>query len=204
MKVKAILGSDRLDGVFNFLFSRLSLSDVHKIVEVSASSTLTGRGSPFTTIDPNAIEQVYTDCWVSDPVNNSNLTISFKHHLLSISSYTFQSRMRTNNNVPLEWIVEGTNDFQEWKTIHYKERGNEIVGNGIVHNWETSNHDFFHSYRITMIGENHHTYSEAEKFYFALGRIEFFGFLNDFNYTIPHHKCFQFHFSIFLNIIISS
>ena len=180
MKIKLNDPQDPFNGIFNFMFSKLSEKKVKEIVHVSASSTLNTRGDPFTTIDPNANETKYTDCWVSNPARNSNLTISFQNHQFAMDSYTLQSRKGLSVNVPVEWVIEGTNNFLNWETVHSKERDNEIVGDGKIYNWNVSSKKFFHTYRMTMIDENYYG-SESQRYYFGLGRIEFFGSLFEVN-----------------------
>ena len=101
MKIKINYDQSPLNGIFDYMFAKAT-NKIHQFVQVSASSTHSGRGDPFTTIDPNANEQAYTDCWVSELVENSNLTISFINHQFALDSYTLQSRKGFDRNVPAE------------------------------------------------------------------------------------------------------
>ena len=105
MKIKINYAQKPLNGLFDYMFAKAK-NNINQLVQVSASSTFKDRGDPFTTIDPNADEQDYTDCWVSNLVENSNLTISFINHQFAMDSYTFQSRKGATSNIPTQWIIQ--------------------------------------------------------------------------------------------------
>ena len=84
--------------------------------------------------------------------------------------------------------------MKEWTTIHYKENGQELVGSLKIYHAQSSDKNFFSSFRFTMIGENYHAY-EQDKFLFGLGQIEFFGSLFEIKCTLSHREMLKvFHF----------
>ena len=89
-----------------------------------------------------------------------------------------RSRIDVDWNMPLEFILEGSNDDISWKFLHHKERNNELKTKDSKGNWTIDNNNkLFRSFRITQIGENYHIYGENEKYIFAFNKIELFGTL---------------------------
>ena len=188
MRIKIFNDTNKLDGIFNFTFKKYSDNYVYQnIVTAFASSTLSGRGDPTIVLNPYADKDEHVENWISKSEVNSNFTISFLHHLFSIDSYTVQSRSAYNSNFPLEWVLEATNDMKNWKQIHYKPHGTELVGLSQALHVKCPQKEFFQYYRFTMIGENRHSKTE-EKYMFALGQIEFFGSLFEIKCTLPHYQ----------------
>ena len=201
MRIKINNAEERLNGLFSFLFTQYSSHYVYEhIVNVTASSTLSGRGDPTIVINPKADKDDPLENWLSGYEENSNITISFINHLFSIDSYTVQSRQGIENNFPLEWIFEATNDMKEWTTIHYKENGEELISQQKTYHAQCSDKNFFSSFRFTMIGENYH-FDKNEKFYFGFGQIEFFGSLFEIKCTLPRREILKvFHFIYLLTL----
>ena len=197
MKIKFQNNGNDFDGLFMYLFTHYPETYIQQVVDASASSTYPGRPGPITAVNPTLEKIPYTKNWVSENVENSNFTISFIHCYFKIDSYTLQSRQGWDNNTPLEWVLEGTNDMIHWHTIHHKVRGNELSGNGLYDNWQCSQNRFFSSFRITMIGENKWKQSN-EKYIFGLSSIELFGLISNQYCTIFKKSCFpQLRFSLF-------
>ena len=167
--------NDLLDGLFSHLFQIRSKSQIQKFVQVTASSTLSGRGDPFTTIDPIMDKSDYYTNWISESQENSSITISFVKHQFAINSYTLQRRINHSDNYPLQWILEATNDRNNWFLIHNKIKGEELSTSTPFH-WVCPQKEFYREYKFTMIGENSWHYDYL-KYMFAIGTIEFFGSL---------------------------
>ena len=187
MRIK-ITDEGQHNGIFHIAFSKYPPNFVYgNIVTAFASSTYPQRGDPTIVINPYADKNESTENWLSDNFTNSNITVSFVNHLFSIESYILQSRQNINYNCPLEWVLEATNDMKNWKQIHYKLNGSELVGNNVTYHTKCPHEEFFQYYRFTMIGENYHKLEE-EKYMFALGQIEFFGSLFEIKCTLPHYE----------------
>ena len=178
--------TDQFNGLFTHLFSSRSENYIrNNILKVTASSIYPDRGDPFDTINPFVNITKFQDYWISQSKERSNITISFLQHHFALNSYSLRGRRLIYYNCPLEWVLEGTNDFHHWVTIHWKERGNELKGDGKEYHMNCSRKEFFSTYRFTMIGENYHI-SSNEKYIFGLETIEFFGALSDSLCTIPN------------------
>ena len=167
--------NDLLDGLFRHLFQTRTKTQIQKFVNVTASSTLSGRGDPFTTIDQTMDKSDFVTNWISESEENSSISISFFKHQFAINSYTLQRRISYSDNYPRQWVLEATNDGINWFLIHDKVEGDEMSASEPYH-WSCSKKEFYREYRFTMIGENHWYYQEY-KYMFALATIEFFGAL---------------------------
>ena len=196
MRIKINDPTIKLDGLFKFLFSSYLEESVFKIVKVSASSTETGHGLPSTIINPNANKSTYDRAWLSKNEENSNITLSFIRHQFAIDSYTIQSRSGIDYNYPLEWVLEATNDMHNWKEIHHKPNNTDLEGSDTVCHYESSDKNFYSTFRFTMIGVNYHLY-EDESYMFGFRSLEFFGSLYDIRCTIPGKYFIRFLYSLF-------
>ena len=179
MKINIVKSSNITDGLFSYLYchKKYPTNYVNKIVKASASSVYANRSDPYVTINPCIQKTELGDYWISENIPNSSFSISFINHLFALDSYTIQSRDFADYNIPLEWILEGSNDNLNWETIHFKERGNEINGEKKTFNWSCESKTSIYSYfKFTQIGENQH-HSDDQKYMFAIGSIELFGTL---------------------------
>ena len=125
-------------------------------------------------MDHKIIGNEHAHNWVSAGLKNASLLIVFRQSQMSLTSYSFKSRTDKKINIPKEWVIEGSNDNKNWELIHSHPPNNDILGRGKLMNWETTNNNFFHYFKITQTGENGNTY-ENEGVYFTLNKIEFFG-----------------------------
>ena len=115
-------------GVFYNLYNHFSKSEVNRIVSADASSVYPGRGEPGVVIDYTITDrQNILNYWASNHIENSSISIHFSGYKLSLYSYSFQSRCTNNGNYPLEWILEGSNDLQNWELLHHKQRDFSIA-----------------------------------------------------------------------------
>ena len=125
MRIKINADEDeQLNGLFHFAFRKYSNPNFvyGNIVTAFASGTYSGRVDPKVVLNPYADKNESYENWLSTNQTNSNITVSFLNHLFSIDSYTVQSRQGIDYNCPLEWVLEATNDMNEWKRIHYKKK----------------------------------------------------------------------------------
>ena len=193
--------NDLLDGLFKHLFQIRTKTQIQKFVHVTASSTLSGRGDPFTTIDQTMDKSNYFTNWISESKENSSISISFVKHQFAINSYTLQRRPNNSGNYPLKWILEATNDGINWFLIHDKIEGNELSTSTPFH-WICSKKDLYREYRFTMIGENSWKY-DVYKYMFALGTIEFFGSLFETICTIHSTRIIDIRY-LFISILLQT
>ena len=175
-----------LNGVFDKFESLMSLSDYRKLVKVTASSTFEGRGDPHVLVTHSSNSTSINDQWVSNPVKNSYFIITFLHHYFKLDSYSFKSRTSYHANIPAQWVVEGSNDMENWEHIHTHESNNDLYELGSECNWDSQNSNIFKSFKVTQTGPNIKT--EYNENYFCLGKVEFFGDLIPKSYKC---SCFR-------------
>ena len=174
--------SDIFSGIFTYLRQNNSDEVFKRLVQTDASSVHYLHGGPNVVFDPLVVGNEHIDNWASEDIENSNIMVSLFDHFVSLSEYSIRSRNNDNSHFPLEWIVEGTNDFIHWTTLHYHERNDDINGLGASSSYQSSNDNYFCIFRFTMIGRD----SSNSNSYFILNKIEFFGSLIHKQYLCPH------------------
>ena len=164
--------TDPLDGIFRKFTPMLS-----NYFEVTASSSLEGRGKVKNVIDQSIICDKLSNTWVSETKENSSFTIKFSRFVFKLDHYTIASRLDNDRNYPSEWIIEGSNDNLTWSLLHYHPRNDDIADLNIVCDWESdpNSQGYFSFFKMTMLGENTEHYSEYDRVYFPMNKIEFFG-----------------------------
>ena len=199
MRIKVNRGTDDLDGLFMYLFTNFSKNYIHKIINVTASSSWEGRGLPINVLDPTIDKENNTLNWISKNEENSNFTITFLHHQFAIDSYTLQSRLSSSSHNPVQWIVEATNDMINWVKIHEHPFGDELTTQGAIKNYQCPKKEFFSSFRITQTGENSNTVM-GQSHLLSFGQIEFFGALYGLFFTKCRKRFIDIHSSLFIII----
>ena len=159
------------NGIFSKIYSycKNDLTLIKQHINVEAT-VLSGRGSPWTVIDPNFENSILDTNWISDNSLNQKFTVSFLNHKIILHSYSVKSRFDYDNHHPLEWNLEGSNDGLIWNFIHHKKRGYELNGKGISLNFPCKQKQAYKAFRLKMIG----TDTEGHN-YFSLGKFELFG-----------------------------
>ena len=119
--------------------------------------------------------------WLSLPEENSSFNIQFLRFPLKISSYTLRSRNNLHWNLPLEWKLEGSNNNETWNLLHYHPRNTDLIGLGIVKNYETAKpwEGYYHFFKVTQLGINGYTSNDDDhpnnSFVFSMNKVDFFG-----------------------------
>ena len=151
---------------------KYSSKNIEQFVNIKASST--NFGTPINLLDPNLSSPHDSDNWQSKSVENSSLIITLLRERLKIHSYSLKSRTDWNVNNPYEWILEGSNNYIYWETIHHKLHGNELIDANSTGNWKCSSSVPFRHFKLTQLNENRKN-NDEQKYMFTLHKIEFFG-----------------------------
>ena len=181
MRLKFFQGDDVFDGMFTYLYKHYQPNPFSPFLYVNVSGSYENRADPLYVFVPNVYKDTTSEIWLSSNLPNSSYTITFKNHRFQMDSYSVRSRGDQDFNIPLEWVLEASNDLVNWVEIHHKHRNRELVGKLIEKNYICPNQRFFTSYKFTQIGENAHNY-DYEKYLFSIATLEFFGtFVDTYN-----------------------
>ena len=104
---------------------------------------------------------------------NSWICIEFKNHQIKPTSYTIRSNDWSSDNWHLRnWVVEGSNDSNEWEIIDEQKENSDLRGRNLVHTYQVhnKNDNSFKFIRIRQTGQNWYN-----NYYFGLNCIEFYG-----------------------------
>ena len=97
-------------------------------------------------------------------------------------SYSFRSRLNMNDHMPLEWMLEASNDHVNWFVLHHKERNEEFFVKGHERKFEFENSKNYRYIRIKKIGENNEN-GQYCQYCFAFNKIELIGSLSSIRIT---------------------
>ena len=122
--------------------------------------------------------------WASKPIDNANLTISFKKHLLKISDYTFLPRFDSTENMPRGWKLEASNDKTNWHLLHSVNDCEDVKIANAYKTYPCKPHGAFKYFRITQTQMNWN-----EGFIFHISRLEFFGTIFGSMNPFIKHTC---------------
>lgn len=160
-------------GIF-YTFYKNYRSSIKNIVKVEASTTISGRGDPYCTIDPDVAGTSNEDTWISEDKENSSIEYTFLKDKVSLTAYSFKSRGDWGENNPLEWNLYGSNDKKRWNIIHHKERNSYFDGLNKEKSFSFRKTIPYKHFKIMNLGTNSHS-----NYHFAFNLIEFFGVLNE-------------------------
>ena len=174
--VTFIYENNNFNGTFAFIFRYFTNYTATKIIDVSASSTLSGRGCVYNIINPYVSKTEVSENWISDNDVNSSVTIRFLEHHFKMTSYSMKSRQDKDYNNPYEFVLQASNDEKTWTEIHHKLNDNSLIGKGKENHWNCPNTQYFSIFKLTMLNTNSYI-RDYEKYMFTFSLIEFFGTL---------------------------
>ena len=103
--------------------------------------------------------------WCSQGAPNSSVIITLKKHFLKLSNYTMRSREDSVQTMPTNWLIEASNDFEEWNFIKEEGPNNDLVKINVQKMYESPSDRFYKHFRFTQIKGT----------YFCFAKIELFG-----------------------------
>ena len=150
-------GSDpRFEGIIHQLTEEAG-GNVHDkgVVNVTASSEyIDGDRNPKNVVDFDSYK------WFRSQGNpNSWLEYDFKERKVKPTHYSIKSKpYGKDDHHPMHWVIEGSNDRSEWKTLDTRSGETCLRGRCLVHTFEIqeqlSDNDYFRYLRIRQTGKN--------------------------------------------------
>ena len=150
-------------------FNNNYYSTLYSHVDVTASSSNSYLAfSNFSSI----IDLRFSDShWASSGDPNQWFKIHFINNRVSVTHYTLKTRVG-NENFPLSWNLEGSNDDSHWTMIHAKESNYDLNSSGAYKTYRASIDGVFSFFRVTMNDKNSNS-----GYIFHAERFELFGVL---------------------------
>ena len=153
------------DGIMQ-KFYNVSKNSFYSKFKAEGEKYVDAWGDPEAVFDPSK-----GVTWASKHINNANITISFKKHLLRLSNYTFFPRRDTlSENMPRGWKLEASNDKVNWDLLHNVTDCEDVRYAETYKTYPCEQHGTYKHFRIMQIQEN---WGGAN--FFHVARIEFFG-----------------------------
>jgi hypothetical protein len=157
------------DGILSFLTGECD-GNVHEkgIVEVSASG-IHWSDCPLS---------IVVDFKSSSPkfgtpnVTNSWILIDFRNSRINPTHYSIRSRTDEDWYHLRSWVVEGSNNGENWVNLDVRENNCDLTGSGAIHTFAVGNPGAFGIIQIRQTGTN-----SGNCHYLQLKSVEFFGTL---------------------------
>jgi hypothetical protein len=125
-------------------------------------------GNPYAEklFDPN-----WKCYWSTKDAPGQWIMFRFPKYMVYLTDYTLKSPYSKSGwNHLKSWIVEGSNDGENWSEIDRHEENNDLNGKGKVMTWRVQNPMRARMIRLRQIGKNHKGTDDIQ-----LAGIEFFG-----------------------------
>lgn len=157
--------SSRFDGILNYLQKH---SNIKEEIDITASSILFN--DPFNLIQ-------YEDNGTSfqtKGIPNSWIKIEFKNTRIIPSSYVIRSCRTENSGHLRNWVLEGSNDNEEWTILDEQNDNSSLKGSNRIHSFPILNNEdnlqSFKYLRILQTGKNWYNCDDI-----LIKSIEFYG-----------------------------
>ena len=128
-EINYIEGSTSL---FEGILSRLYYSinnriDYFSVVSATESGVYAGRGTSNVLIDVPLTSTSTISQFLSGNTPKSNFTVSFTSIYIKLQSYSLKARRDLTENMPMEWMVDGSCDGRNWSFIHQHLRNDDLT-----------------------------------------------------------------------------
>lgn len=164
-----------LYGIVKYLTNE-SGGNIHQngVIELKSSSEQNNH-KVFNLVNLNDFSR--NSMWSPNGERNSTVTFNFKDKKVLLTHYTFCTPSESTRDYPRSWIVECSNDNENW--ICLDERKDETVMNNfnVRHTFQCNNqkNDFYQFIRIRSTGPCWNP--RCTRYFFDLAAVEFFGYL---------------------------
>lgn len=118
--------------------------------------------------------------WSPDNEENSYIQFDFINSRVNITNYTLHTPSNDTKDYPKSWIVQCSNDLNNWVTFDKQvDRAEMNMQNSCqIFNCSLKNNEFYRYIRITSQGP---CWNRSGRYYFDISAVEFFGFLKTIN-----------------------
>jgi hypothetical protein len=110
--------------------------------------------------------------FATNSVTNLWIRIDFKHNRIKATHYSIRSRTDGDSYHLRSWVVEGSNNGENWVNLDVQENNCDLTGPGADHTFVVGNPDICHNIRIRQTGSN-----SSNTHHLIVKSIEFFGTL---------------------------
>ena len=143
---------EELNGILNYLNKKTG-GNIHDngTIEITSNSIFSPDRHP-----KNLIDYQGSTLYHSKEESDVNVCFDFKEKKIQLESYTIKSYMcGRNTNHLREWVVEGSNDGQNWTVIDRRENERKLNGSFAVATFDVNETaDFYRFIRLKQTGLN--------------------------------------------------
>lgn len=157
--------SDPFNGICASLNDECN-GNAHEKGIISLTSSSIGINQPCQVIDYG-----WEGDWGTKNKPNSWLMFDFNDYLVELTGYSLMSiPSSVNNTHPRSWVVEASNDLENWDVLDKREMNNDLNGKNKVKCFAFRRSDGYRYVRIKQTDLNH-----SHNNYFAISQMELFG-----------------------------
>ena len=161
--------NNNMKGIFNFIRSKMNINE-----EIKVNRSSEGNGDENLLLNFENSQYIYIN-----NKQNSWFCFDFKNHKIIPSHYSIKTIAASSNDRHLKnWIIEGSNDKENWTILDEQKNCSYLNGSNNVHSFQIDkqekNEQEFEYLRIRQTGTN--WYGD---YYFYICSIEFYGKIYD-------------------------
>lgn len=113
--------------------------------------------------------------WESEDRDGSYVEFDLINKQLEVNAYSLRSNdVETDELDPKSWILAGSNDHEDWQTLHQIDNTMDLYGSNAEGFYEVESQGSFRYLRVQITGPNH-----RGNFILRLARVEFYGRLSE-------------------------
>ncbi|KAK8898307.1 hypothetical protein M9Y10_000590 [Tritrichomonas musculus] len=143
--------NEAVEGIFNY-FQKKTNGKIEDEINFTASSVCNN------SYDPRYVASFTDDKgFESNNVPNSWICFDFKMNRVNLTHYTIRTyNMGPNNQHPKNWVIEGSNDLNDWEMIDEENNCPLLNGANIVHTFAVNNPiaEYFKYIRMRTTGKS--------------------------------------------------
>ena len=126
-------------------------------------------GDPWVTIYPYYIGNTET-CWCSPPNPYAYIAYHFVNYFVKITHYGLRSRSIENVDMPIGWILFGSNDNSTWQVVDEQQNRSELIEIDQIYTYQVKHVGVFKHFKL-ICTEN----TRKDQHVFSFGKIDFYG-----------------------------
>lgn len=160
-------------GIIDYL-STQSSGDIFQKIKITSSS-VANQNESFSPIN-SILYDDETRYFLSASQKNSWICFDFKNHRIIPTNYTIRSFNASENEGahPKSWVIEGSNDNQEWEILDQQKDCSLLNGMNLVHTFPIDNQDN-KNFRFIRMRQTMHNWIFS--YCLCIDSIEFYGTL---------------------------
>ena len=160
--------NNHIEGIFHSFFFDFP-NEQKKVVEIKASSHYWG--DVYNVISYVEDWRDVQTCYATNNLTDSqNLVFKLLKNKVRVTHYSLKTRPYEKVNFLRSWAFQGSNDGQNWNTLHSVTDSTLLIGNNITQTFAVNQKRVYSYFRLILTGPNW-----SNQHYLVLQNLEIFG-----------------------------